>query len=322
MHKKYINRKWRNWNDENKQDSKGIGAKKPIPIPVPIPVKVVKPSSIYKNNKKFNFKATLAKTSNLSSKLAMSNFDDWSEVDDRLGDYENDMCMARHANTHVLQAEEVQKRINLGKAKSAFELEEGLKVRRLSTVLSNVISKLAEDQNCEPIPGDDEWNVDDLMMRKITKRPINSCKQSRDRSNIVLMLDSSPSCEEQAAFYSSIAIGAVGLNVLDVYDAPNCKVVRKFNYKIKRFQEFLSREEIQAGITGWDYINNRTILFFGDYDGIEEVCRESKSNKIYWFNPDYREHGINQIMENKDFAGKVFECRNTEDFIKLIRKLK
>ena len=159
MHKKYINRKWRNWNDENKQDSKGIGAKKPIPIPV----KVVKPSSIYKNNKKFNFKATLAKTSNLSSKLAMSNFDDWSEVDDRLGDYENDMCMARHANTHVLQAEEVQKRINLGKAKSAFELEEGLKVRRLSTVLSNVISKLAEDQNCEPIPGDDEWNVDKFM---------------------------------------------------------------------------------------------------------------------------------------------------------------
>ena len=268
MSKKYINRDWRNWND----NGKGVGAKKPTPKPFKIetfssphgedwgaklsltkkfthrPSNSMSPKNI--GNKKFDNRVLLNKI-----------FPNKSFMADNLDIYDNDIHMGEAANRGAENAENLQRRVNLGKARSSTELEKGLKVRRLSNVLANVVAKLAEDQNCEPIPGDDEWNIDDLMMRRITKLPINACRQSRERSNIVLMLDSSPSCSREASFYSSLAVCAVGMKLLDVYDAPNCKVIRKFDYRTKRFQEFMSKEEISAGVEGWDYIKVEQFYF-------------------------------------------------------------
>ena len=330
MPKKYINRDWRNWNDSGK----GAGAKKPAPLQ---PKKAVRlsggfeiPASFTGNMKQNkNIKPPMGSfPNNFNSKILYSKlFGGYDAKHDLENEYENDMEMGREANFNASKIEKVQREINLGKAKSAFDLERGLKIRRLSTVLANVISKLAEDQICEPIPGDEEWNIDDLLMRRITKMPVNSCRQSRERSNIVLMLDSSPSCSDEAAFYSSLAIGAVGMNVLDVYDAPNCKVIRKFDYKTKRFKEFMSKEEISAGIKGWDYIKGRTVLFFGDYDGTEEMIRESNHNKVYWFNPVFGNDDCDDDFYLGDdnygkFLGNIYRCENDKDFIEILKKLK
>ena len=330
MPKKYINRDWRNWNDSGK----GAGATKPAPLQ---PKKTVRLSGGFeipyesiagnmKQNK--NIKPPMGNLpNNFNSKILYSKlFGGYNAKYDLEHEYENDMDMGRDANLNASKIEKVQRDINLGKAKSAFDLEKGLKIRRLSTILANVIAKLAEDQICEPIPGDDEWNIDDLLMRRITKMPVNACRQSRERSNIVLMLDSSPSCSDEAAFYSSLAIGAVGMNVLDVYDAPNCKVIRKFDYKTKRFKEFMSKEEISAGIKGWDYIKGRTVLFFGDYDGTEEMIRESNYNKVYWFNPVFGNDEYNDEYyiddDTSKFLGNIYRCENDKDFIEILKKLK
>ena len=330
MSKKYINRDWRNWND----NGKGVGAKKPTPKPFKIetfssphgedwgaklsltkkfthrPSNSMSPKNI--GNKKFDNRVLLNKI-----------FPNKSFMADNLDIYDNDIHMGEAANRGTENAEDLQRRVNLGKARSSTELEKGLKVRRLSNVLANVVAKLAEDQNCEPIPGDDEWNIDDLMMRRITKLPINACRQSRERSNIVLMLDSSPSCSREASFYSSLAVCAVGMKLLDVYDAPNCKVIRKFDYRTKRFQEFMSKEEISAGVEGWDYIKGRTVLFFGDYDGTCELDENSSGNKIYWFHPTFGlDKSEDEYYLKGKFSGAIFGCKNANDFIKILKKLK
>ena len=335
---KFIKRSWRNW----KLDDKGGGADSNSASPSghsrPVRVRVVKKSAWHKikdTHKSFiqsskNIKGSSSSSmqlnkSSINNKLAINNLNyltgEDTEAIRHMDNYDGDMNMAARANRHLNKEDERQKRINLGKSKSAFDLTKGLRARRLSTALATVVAKLAEDQNCEPIPGDDEWNVEDIMMRSISKRPITACRQSRERSNIVLLLDSSPSCEDQAGFYSSLAIGAVGMNILDVYDAPNGRVIRKFNYKIKRFEEFLSKDEIHAGITGWDYIKNRTIIFFGDYDGYSVIGNNSKFNKIYWFNPDYGRSGYGKSY-HKNFDGTIFQCYDDKDFMKILKKLR
>jgi len=333
MPKKYINRDWRNWND----NGEGVGAKKPTPKPVSATNTHSPTFSPPQGGqwdakfatKKLNHIANAISPKNISSKKFDSKvlfnkiFPNQSHIDDNLGEYDHDLHMAETANSGAKHADDLQRRINLGKAMSATQLEKGLKVRRLSTVLANVVAKLAEDQNCEPIPGDDEWNIDDLMMRRITKMPINRCRQSRERSNIVLMLDSSPSCSREASFYSSLAVGAVGMKLLDVYDAPNCKVVRKFDYKTRRFKEFMSKEEISAGIEGWDYIRGRTVLFFGDYDGCVEIEKQSSMNKVYWFNPVFGDNEKDDsFCVGNNFSGTIFRCKSGDDFIKILKKLK
>ena len=327
MPKKYINRVWRNWKDSET----GVGAIKPTPAPSKKTIRLsTSPSKFdwgnFSRQPVTGTKITSPKNimpNNFNSQLIYNRlFGDKYDKIDNFSEFEDDMNMGKDANLDVKKMERIQKDINLGKAKSAFDLEQGLKIRRLSTVLANVIAKLAEDQNCEPVPGDDEWNIDDLLMRKITKMPVNACRQSRERSNIVLMLDSSPSCKKQSAFYSSLAIGAVGMNVLDVYDAPNCKVIRKFNYRTKRFEEFMSKDEVSAGVKGWDYIKGRTVLFFGDYDGSEQMEQESNHNKVFWFNPDFGASKYDDEYYLEDFSGIIYCCKNDKDFIEILKKLK
>ena len=68
---------------------------------------------------------------------------------DNLDIYDNDIHMGEAANRGAENAEDLQRRVNLGKARSSTELEKGLKVRRLSNVLAKG-SKLSAVLSVQP----------------------------------------------------------------------------------------------------------------------------------------------------------------------------
>ena len=200
--------------------------------------------------------------------------------------------------------------------------------KRLSGALAVMISKLAEDKSGEPIIGEDEWDIQELMMRSLTRRNIYSCMQSRERENIVLVLDSSPSCERSARFYSKIAYLSCKLGNLDIYLAPNARITHKMNAKTREYEKvFDINKDENMIICGMDclhnFFRNRVILFFGDYDGKRMICEASKSNEVYWLNNDYEGEEIHKEgLYGEKFYGTVFNVSSKEDLINTIRKLR
>ena len=192
-----------------------------------------------------------------------------------------------------------------------------LQKRRLANALGTIVSKIAEDRAGEPTIGDDEWNVDELLYRTITRRSINSCKQSRERERIILILDTSPSCAEESRFYMDIAKSSVNLNDLEMYDAPNGHIVKEYNALDRKFIPI--GKDKSTIFSKWEMFVNRTIIFFGDYDGRRIINEASKHNNIYWFNPVYTEHDY----YHEDFVGNhIYKCKNEKDFMRLVRKIR
>lgn len=198
--------------------------------------------------------------------------------------------------------------------RQAFDLEEARR-RRLSNIFAVIVSKVAEDLTGWPVEGDDEWDVQTLMERRITRRPLSHCRQSRDRESVIVILDTSGSCWEQASFYSRIADAAVQRGDVELYTAPNAGLQARRTNK------------------GWERVNyewpfrGRTIIFFGDFDGGDAVVEASRINKIYWFScegdryRDMHEHSWCHYTL-ADFRGHYFDCGTEEDFIRLARKVR
>ena len=216
---------------------------------------------------------------------------------------------------------------NSNRSCSVIEKADETKDRRLSGALAIMISKLAADKSGEPIIGEDEWDVQELMMRSITRRNIYSCMQSRERENIVLVLDSSPSCRDVAKLYSKIAFLSCKLGNLDIYLAPNARITHKMSVKTGQYEKVFDAERDEDMIVcGMDalhnFFNNRVILFFGDYDGTTQICSASHSNEIYWLNNSYDEYDHKDYLRGKKFNGTVFDVSSRKDLINTIRKLR
>ena len=101
----------------------------------------------------------------------------------------------------------------------------GVKNRRLGTELSRIISKIAEDYSGTQTEGDDFWDIERLMLRSFNNEPVTKCRMSYDKSSVVMMLDSSPSCSEQSNFYSKLAVIAAEYGDLELYD-----VIKSINF--------------------------------------------------------------------------------------------
>lgn len=208
-----------------------------------------------------------------------------------------------------------------------------LKKQRLTSKLGIIFSKIAEDLTGFPIEGDDEWNMQELMNRRITKRPLYHCRQSREKESLVLLLDTSPSCDEQAQFFSEIATSALKFKDVEVYSCPNGWIDYRWVYKSKKILK--QRVEFKDNHVGSDNLytkfKNRVIIYFSDYDGWAETKFASQYNKIYFFNcvdSHYYAKVVcasDQAREDfyKGFYGKEFyPCNDDDDFLKLVRKVK
>ena len=258
------------------------------------------------NNNNFNFRAK--KLSETHKSIKIDSFDDSIE-------WSNELITSE------------KREINKNRARSIVSKANTTKDRRLSGALAVMISKLAEDKSGEPIIGEDEWDVQELMMRSITRRNIYSCMQSRERENIVLVLDSSPSCRDVAKLYSKIAFLSCKLGNLDIYLAPNARITHKMSVKTGQYEKVFDAERDEDMIVcGMDalhnFFNNRVILFFGDYDGTTQICSASHSNEIYWLNNSYDEYDHKDYLRGKKFNGTVFDVSSRKDLINTIRKLR
>lgn len=195
--------------------------------------------------------------------------------------------------------------------------------RRLSHQFARIISKVAEDHVGEPTEGDDEWDVEEIMKRRYTGRPLLSCRCSREKQSVALILDTSGSCEPQAQFYAAISQVAAELGNVEMYSAPNGELEMK--YEPVWGWRWLSSEEMEKHRHGWQF-SGRVILFFGDFDGGDYPVLASRKNKVYWFSSEDRYTDMDEhnwcSFTLKEFRGKYYMCLNSSDFLSLVKKVR
>jgi len=170
------------------------------------------------------------------------------------------------------------------------------------------------------------------MMRSITKRNIYSCMQSRERENIVLVLDSSPSCQSTSELYAKIALLSVKIGCLDIYLAPNAYVTHKMNSKSYEYEPIFDLSKDSSFIIcGMDelhnFFKNRVILYFGDWDGEDMISKASQTNEIHWFNKDYTYRTSYRFIDyikkqQPDFGGTAYGCRTRKDLISITKTIR
>ena len=173
-------------------------------------------------------------------------------------------------------------------------LNERSRHQKLQRSFIQVVEKLAEDLVGYPYVGDDEWDIERIMMRSITREEIQHCRQTRDREALVLVLDTSGSCSEQAIMYSKFAEIAQQYSDIDIVIAPNAiPSLVKYGHeheweRYNRMDIVRKSEEHKYGwVLDWPF-KGRTMIFFGDLDGSDWVIRASWRNNVYWFNSETR----------------------------------
>ena len=224
-----------------------------------------------------------------------------------------------HAEELLEWDDDFEYEINRKAAQSTFKAHIESKDKRLQGLFARMISKYAEDMVGEAIIGDDEWNMDELMLRSITRRNIYSCKQSREKSRIALVLDSSPSCQRESTLYHTLATLASKIGMVDIYLAPNARLTQVFNPKTKTYEKIfadlgLSNMTKQNYMS--NYFKNRVIFFFGDYDGRTIINQCAEHNTIHWFNQAYDR----TLVHNNKY--RIYKCSNRDDLITIIKGIR
>ena len=201
-------------------------------------------------------------------------------------------------------------------APQAFSLE-GRYLRGLSAQFARMVSKVAEDSADLPSEGDEEWDLVALQQRRFTGRLISQCRMTREKRKVAVVLDTSPSCEQQARLFGTIARVAEELGDCELYDAPNFAIYAR---KIKETWEQLPEPERE-----WNF-QRRVVLAFGDFDGIDRISRASaiRGNRIYWFcceeRPTVLEQGRDYFVKN--YKGKYFPATELDGLMKAMRKVR
>ena len=210
------------------------------------------------------------------------------------------------------QSDHDMSRINKNPAPAGKLSLKDVRDRRLGVELSRIISKLAEDNIGANTEGEDFWDCDRLAMRQITRESIFNCRMSREKHNIIIILDSSPSCSDYANFYSSIASQCVKYGDIELYDAPNARLVHYYKSREKAFVKFLTEDDIINSVHKWSMFKNRTIIFFGDLDGFEIAINGTANNKVYYFSTGKKDDFESEMMYCYD--GNSYNTRNLKVF--------
>jgi hypothetical protein len=199
--------------------------------------------------------------------------------------------------------------------------------RRYGTEFANLIAKLAEDNTGADIQGDEFWDEHLLAERVVTRQSINKCKKDRIKERIILMLDTSPSCKSVASFYGLIAQLAAKYDDIEIYDAPNGRIVHKYCKRTKDFVPIWNSDDIENRAYDWKYLKNRTVLLFSDTDCLPILEKNLNTNNIIFMcrhEVDERRHSMRDMDKKlKDFGNTVYYNVKTPDkLVEVIKKLK
>ena len=199
--------------------------------------------------------------------------------------------------------------------------------RRYGTEFANLIAKLAEDNTGADIQGDEFWDEHLLAERVVTRQSINKCKKDRIKERIILMLDTSPSCKSVASFYGLIAQLAAKYDDIEIYDAPNGRIVHKYCKRTKDFVPIWNSDDIENRAYDWKYLKNRTVLLFSDTDCLPILEKNLNTNNIIFMcrhEVDERRYSMRDMDKKlKDFGNTVYYNIKTPDkLMEVIKKLK
>ncbi len=214
------------------------------------------------------------------------------------------------------RAREQRTALNRHLAPQAFSLD-GKYLRGLAARFARMVSKVAEDSADMPTPGDDEWDLEELRMRRFTGRQVSQCRMTREKRKVAVVLDTSPSCEHQARLFGAVAQVAEALGDCELYDAPNFAISA---HKLEDEWETLPEVE-----RVWSF-RKRVVLAFGDFDGIDRISAASqlRGNKIYWFcceeRPSVLESSRDYFLKN--YKGFYFPATNLNRLMHAMRRVR
>lgn len=219
--------------------------------------------------------------------------------------------------------------------------------RKLKYAVNLLFERIAEELSYESEEGQVKWDAKKLLKRSIDKSiPLAKCKTSKKKEKIVLILDTSGSCKEQAGFYSQVAKVGADRDDVEIFLAPNG--VLEYKYENGRWrpvgeEDMLpeARMNPEGGNENWNnFFKNRTIVFFGDYDAGDSVVEASWNNNVWWFSSEGitprwdADHGIENrlgyldLREHswchygwEDFEGIYLESGTPEEFLKNLKLL-
>jgi hypothetical protein len=218
---------------------------------------------------------------------------------------------------------------NRDSAGSSFRYRK-LKNRKLSSTLSLLFGKIAEERMGDKVEGSDKWDIEKIMFRRISKKVITDCKYTREKKQLVLMLDSSPSCRRMAKTYSTIATESARFDDVEIYDAPNGYAHSVYDPRENNFR-LLERQELDYTYL-WNGFNNRTIIYFGDTDATRSIRSAYKHNDIHWFYQRSSSHHFTR-QENKEYLEQqvikywgnmatIYNCNNVNELLRAVRDMR
>ena len=227
----------------------------------------------------------------------------------------------RHTPAADRIEEEIQEqtnRRNRGDANTDWTPDD-FKDRKTATLFALLVSKVAEDISYQRAPGDRFWDPRKIMRRQIDRRPLSHCKMDYTKRRLALLVDTSPSCRDEAIFYSKIASGAMLRDDIDLFLCPNGRVDARFDRDEMRFV---------SDDRGADWVlDGRTVLYFTDWDGADEIVEHARTCTLYWFDncdPDAYWHSSREHRQQVrlQFRGRHFHCPDRESFLPLVRKIR
>lgn len=193
------------------------------------------------------------------------------------------------------------------------------KAHKIATTFALLVSKVAEDMSYQRRPGDEFWDPRKIMRRQIDNRPLRHCKMEYTKRRLALLVDTSPSCRDEAVFYSKIASGALLRDDIDIFLCPNGRIDAKFDPEPMRFVTDERGED-------WG-LEGRTVLYFTDWDGREQLVRHARHCTLYWFDNcdperywESREDRYRRVRLR--YRGHHFHCPDPDTFQRLVRKIR
>tara|TARA_R100000234_G_C5000399_1_gene180059 strand:- start:1304 stop:2359 length:1056 start_codon:yes stop_codon:yes gene_type:complete len=211
--------------------------------------------------------------------------------------------------------------VNTSKTSKSFYFDK-LRNRKLSSTLSLLFSKIAEERMGDKIEGTDKWDVDKIMFRNVSKKIITNCKYSREKERLVLLLDSSPSCSRMANTYSQISTEASKFDDIEIYDAPNGYAHSIYDPRSKSYRR-LTEDELNATLY-WSAFDGRTVIYFGDEDAMRSIHRSWKHCDLHWFYKSYSSSESFIKRRQEKFAGKlkIYKCNNVDELMEAVRSMR
>ncbi|MEF8795174.1 MAG: hypothetical protein V5A48_01865 [Salinivenus sp.] len=194
-----------------------------------------------------------------------------------------------------------------------------VEARKTATMFAILVGKVAEDMSYQRMPGDEFWDPRKIMRRQIDNRPLRHCKMDYTKRRLALLVDTSPSCRDEAVFYSKIASGAMLRDDIDIFLCPNGRIDARFDPEPMRFVD---------DDRGADWaLDGRTVLYFTDWDGADEIVTHSRACNLYWFDncppADYWESPRDRRQRVRlQYRGRHFHCPDPDAFRRLARKIR